>query len=80
LTRGHDLPLHRTGQGLGLLAPLALLLPSAVTGRPARRPVLALAAVASLAGGYLIRYSVVSAGKVSADRPQDYFAWTRSDE
>jgi protein NrfD len=70
--------LHRVGVlGLGILAPLAVHLLQALTGRDLRTAS-TLASVAALVGGYAQRAVVVLAGKQSAERPTDYFHFARS--
>lgn len=69
---------YRTSQGLGLLS-LALLLPALLRGRGPGRTVLTLGSLATLAGGFALRWAVVEAGKRSADRPEHYFAWTQGE-
>lgn len=78
LAAGAPARLHRASQVLGLLLPLALLLPPALGGRAPGRLALALAALATLVGGYAMRWAIVTAGKRSAERPSDYFDWTRA--
>jgi formate-dependent nitrite reductase membrane component NrfD len=62
--------------GLGTLLPLTIHLGQTLGGRQVRALTL-LAAVTTLAGGYLERAVVVLAGNRSAERPKDYFALTR---
>jgi protein NrfD len=75
----HERPLalpYRIGAlGLGVLAPLAVHLAQAITGRELRSAS-TLAAVAALVGGYVQRTVIVLAGKRSAERPRDYFRVT----
>jgi protein NrfD len=64
-------------KGLGLIAPLVIHGLGMLTGR--RSPTWsAAAAIATLAGGYILRSVIVSAGKESANRPEDYFYFTQS--
>jgi formate-dependent nitrite reductase membrane component NrfD len=76
LTRGRLARPYRLGvQGLGLALPLLLQLP-ALRGRPLPRPLGRLAALLVLAGGLLLRWLILEAGKLSADDPAAYFALT----
>ncbi|MBI3968599.1 MAG: polysulfide reductase NrfD [Chloroflexi bacterium] len=62
--------LHRTGVlGAGIAAPLALQVPTALLGRYPSRVTTGLASVLTLAGGLLLRYVMINAGKRSADDP-----------
>ncbi|MDW7772638.1 MAG: NrfD/PsrC family molybdoenzyme membrane anchor subunit [Desulfobulbaceae bacterium] len=62
--------------GLGIVLPLALRLPQAVTGK--KMPGNALAAsTATLAGSYLLYETVLEAGNDSAEEPQVYLEHTR---
>jgi formate-dependent nitrite reductase membrane component NrfD len=81
-----DAPLHepslklpyRVGVlGLGVLAPLLVHLLQVVTGRELRTAS-SLASVAALIGGYAQRAVMLFAGKRSAERPTDYFRFTRA--
>ena len=63
--------------GLGVVVPLALHGLQALTGRRSRTAS-TLAALSTLAGGFLLRASVLFAGKHSAHRPQDYFRLTQA--
>lgn len=64
---------YRAGfQVLGLAAPLAVHAALALRRRPLHKASL-VAAAATLAGGYLLRHVIVSAGNRSARRPRDYF-------
>lgn len=68
---------YRVGfHALGLLAPLAVHGLMALTGRRPRAAS-TLAATATLAGGYLLRHVMISAGNRSAQRPRDYFRTAR---
>ncbi|MBV9328261.1 MAG: polysulfide reductase NrfD [Chloroflexi bacterium] len=58
--------------GLGVLAPLVVHGLQALTGRDLRM-MSRLASLGALAGGYTQRAVLVTAGKNSASRPQDYF-------
>jgi len=60
------------GQGLGMLVPLAVHATNVRTRRAST-----IAAVATLAGGYLLRAALVLGGNASARRPRDYFRWTQ---
>jgi formate-dependent nitrite reductase membrane component NrfD len=74
MTRGHLGRVYRWGVlGLGIIAPLALQ--AAALARPAagRSSTIPLAAPLVLAGGYLLRYVVVMAGRRSADDPHATF-------
>jgi hypothetical protein len=78
---GHVLtgsPTYRASEGLGLLA-LVLLLAPLPRWRAPGRAALGLAALATLVGGLALRWAVVMAGRRSADRPEDYFTWTRAE-
>lgn len=76
LTRGRLARPYRLGvQALGLMLPLLLQLP-ALRGRPLPRPLGQLAALLVLAGGLLLRWLILEAGKLSADDPAAYFAMT----
>lgn len=75
LASGPDAPLHRVGQIVGLALPLALLVPS-LSGRGPTRERLLAASLSALAGSALMRYSITSAGKRSADDAATYWDWT----
>jgi protein NrfD len=84
-TEGVDAPLRHPGRSaalyvgvlaVGVAVPLAVHAAEVVTGRRSRFGSL-LAAAATLAGGFLLREIIVAAGNESADRPQDYFHFTR---
>jgi protein NrfD len=64
-------------KGLGLIAPLVIHGLGMLTGRRSRTWSAA-AAIATLAGGYILRSVIVYAGKESANRPEDYFHFTQS--
>lgn len=67
------------GGVLGLATGLPLLLHAVHLAAPRRtRPLPLLAAVSTLAGGYLMRALLVFAGNASARRPQEYLHATRS--
>jgi hypothetical protein len=68
---------YRLGfQGLGVLVPLLLHGLNLLRRRPARA-LSRLAAMATLAGGYILRSVLVAAGRASARRPADYFYFTQ---
>ena len=68
---------YRVGyKGLGLIAPMIIHGLGVLTGRRSRSRSAA-AALATLAGGYILRSVILSAGKDSAHRPEDYFHFTR---
>lgn len=67
---------HLGAIGLGVVVPLAIHGFQALTGRRSRTASL-VAAVSTLAGGFLLRSAIVFAGNRSARRPQDYFRFTR---
>ncbi|HEY7321736.1 MAG TPA: NrfD/PsrC family molybdoenzyme membrane anchor subunit [Candidatus Binatia bacterium] len=68
---------YRLGyQGLGLLFPLIVHGLNYITKRRSERWSM-VAAIATLAGGYLLRSIILRAGKESAQRPEDYFQITR---
>jgi formate-dependent nitrite reductase membrane component NrfD len=58
--------------GLGILAPLALHAYELFSGRESRR-LSSAASILTLAGGVLLRASLVFSGKRSSQRPRDYF-------
>jgi formate-dependent nitrite reductase membrane component NrfD len=62
--------------GLGLLLPLAVHGTGLLTRRHSQTAS-TLADIATLAGGYMLRSAVVSAGNASARRPEDYFRITQ---
>jgi formate-dependent nitrite reductase membrane component NrfD len=77
LTAGRLARPYRLGvQAAGLLLPLLLQLP-AYGARPLPRPVSLAAGALVLAGGLLLRWLILEAGKLSADDPAAYFAMTR---
>jgi formate-dependent nitrite reductase membrane component NrfD len=59
-------------KALGIIAPLVIEGATLLKKRPSRRLSI-LAAVATLAGGYILRSVLLSAGKASGFRPIDYF-------
>ncbi|MGH7129037.1 MAG: NrfD/PsrC family molybdoenzyme membrane anchor subunit, partial [Planctomycetaceae bacterium] len=61
---------------LGVLAPLVLHGTASLMRRPSTAASLT-GAVATLAGGYVLRHVLVSAGNRSARRPRDYFRLTQ---
>lgn len=66
--------LHQVGVlGLGLAAPLVLQYPAAFRGENPSRRLTVLASTLVLLGGYLFRYVIVTAGRVSADDPKATF-------
>lgn len=71
---------YRLGfQGVGVIAPLVIHGVSLLTRRRSRRWSL-VAAVATLAGGYLLRSTLISAGNASARQPEEYFRFTHPEE
>ena len=67
--------LHLTGSvGLGILFPLILHTAGRTLGLP-HRLVVVLASIASLVGGFIMKYAVVMAGHVSADDPTATFEY-----
>ncbi|HEY7063381.1 MAG TPA: NrfD/PsrC family molybdoenzyme membrane anchor subunit [Chloroflexota bacterium] len=76
LRRGRLGQIHRLTVG-ALLAPLALHGRALLRGAPPGRGETAAAALSVLAGGYLVRYVLVMAGRASADDPHATFALTR---
>ena len=73
LERGRLGVLHRVGViGLGLLAPLALQAVALVWER-ASRPAAVVGSLLALAGGFLLRYTMVMGGRASADDPEATF-------
>lgn len=62
--------------GLGLVVPITLHLLHILTGRY-RHITALIAGLATLAGGFCLRTSVIFAGNKSADRPADYFSLTQ---
>jgi formate-dependent nitrite reductase membrane component NrfD len=78
----HPLPAiaYRVGfREMGLLVPLTIHGISLLTRRRSRRWSL-LAAITTLAGGYLLRSVIVAAGNASTRSPQDYFRFTQPPE
>jgi formate-dependent nitrite reductase membrane component NrfD len=75
LDEGPNATLHRTGQLVGLVAPLVLVGPGLARGT-APRPLLVAAAMLALVGGCAMRFSIVGAGKHSADDAASY--WERT--
>jgi protein NrfD len=68
---------YRAGAlGLGMIAPLAIHAAGLAGGRRSRAAAI-FAAVATLAGGYALRTTLVFAGNDSARRPADYFRFTQ---
>lgn len=76
----HEQPIakaYRTGyKRAGVVAPLIIHGLRLLTKRRSRGWSIA-AAVAALAGGYILRSVILSAGKASASRPEDYFRFTQ---
>ncbi len=71
--------LYRVGLlGLGLAAPLALQGKTHLRGEPPSPTGTALVSLLILAGGFLLRYIMVMAGRRSADDPHATFELTRS--
>jgi formate-dependent nitrite reductase membrane component NrfD len=71
--------LYRVGVlGLGLAAPLALQGRTHLRGGQPSPAATALASLLVLAGGFLLRYVMVMAGRRSADDPHASFALARS--
>jgi formate-dependent nitrite reductase membrane component NrfD len=80
LTGGRLSRLYRFGVlGLGLGGPLALQGTALARRAPPSRPRTALASLLVLAGGFLLRYVMVMAGRASADDPAATFALARRD-
>jgi formate-dependent nitrite reductase membrane component NrfD len=77
LRRGRIARLHRLMVAVGLLAPLALQGRARLRGAAPTRLETAVGALCVLAGGYVLRYVLVLAGRASADDPQATFALTR---
>ena len=73
LASGPDTPLHRSGQIVGLLAPLLILGAGLARSHAPSRGRLVLASALALLGGYAMRASVVSAGKKSAEDAESYW-------
>ena len=63
--------------GLGIAAPLVLQVKSAFLGGAPSRLLTAVAATLTLAGGFMLRYLIVMAGRESADDPRATFEMTR---
>lgn len=63
--------------GAGIVAPLLLNARSALSGHNDSRRMTALSSLLTLGGGFLLRYVVVMAGRVSADDPEATFVFTR---
>jgi len=63
--------------GAGLLTPLGLQLGGPVQGRPGSWPRRTMTALLVLIGGFTLRTVMIFAGRESANRPQDYFEYTR---
>jgi formate-dependent nitrite reductase membrane component NrfD len=61
----------------GILLPLGLQLAGPVSGHSGSRPRRIFTAVLVLAGGFILRTLMIFAGRESADRPEDYFEYTR---
>ena len=66
---------HRAAVALGVVAPLVLLAP-AIGGRAPSASRLLLASALALAGGLVTRFSIIEAGKHSADDASSYWDWT----
>ena len=62
----------------GISAPLALQASGRFLGGKPERFTAALASILALAGGFLLRYLMVMAGRASADDPQATFEFTRA--
>jgi formate-dependent nitrite reductase membrane component NrfD len=87
-TRGYDQPLReghiadvaRWGVvGAGIAAPALLRIGARLTGRGDSRALTVATAVATLAGGFCLRYVAIEAGKASARDPQATFRFTARD-
>jgi protein NrfD len=63
--------------GTGIIAPL-MLHTAEVLGRRESRKVSTLAALATLAGGFILRAVLVFGGNRSGQRPEDYFRFTQA--
>ncbi len=80
LVEGRTGGLYRYGVlGLGILAPLLLQGKSVALGKQPSRPLVALASLLVLGGGYTFRYVINQAGRLSADDPASTFELARSE-
>lgn len=61
----------------GVLVPLSMQLAGPVRGESGSRPRRVTTALLVLSGGFILRMLLVLAGRESANRPQDYFEYTR---
>jgi formate-dependent nitrite reductase membrane component NrfD len=61
----------------GILVPLALQLAGPVHGESGSRPRRIGTALLVLSGGFILRMLMIFAGRESANRPEDYFEYTR---
>ncbi|HZD41717.1 MAG TPA: hypothetical protein VE131_13415, partial [Terriglobales bacterium] len=68
--------MYKLSKALGVVAPLAIHAATQLSGRRSRSLSM-LAAVATLAGGYLLRSALLSAGNAAAEHPGDYFRFTQ---
>lgn len=63
--------------GAGMVAPLVLQLSGPVQGRTGSRLRRTITALLVLSGGFQLRALMIFAGRISADRPEDYFEYTK---
>jgi formate-dependent nitrite reductase membrane component NrfD len=61
----------------GMLVPLFLQLSGPVRGHSGSRPRRVVTALLVLSGGFILRTLMIFAGRESANRPEDYFEYTR---
>lgn len=61
----------------GVVLPLTLLLRGQTRSKEETQQSRVVAAILALLGGYILRMVMIFAGKDSADRPEDYFAYTQ---
>jgi formate-dependent nitrite reductase membrane component NrfD len=61
----------------GILVPLLLQLAGPVRGRSGSRPRRIATSLLVLSGGFILRMLMIFAGRESANRPEDYFEYTR---
>jgi formate-dependent nitrite reductase membrane component NrfD len=61
----------------GILLPLGLQLTGPVQGKSGSRPRRVITAFLVLSGGFILRMLMIFAGRESANRPEDYFEYTR---
>ena len=78
LTTGRYGRLFWSGTYLGgILVPLGLQLAGPVRGESGSRPRRVITALLVLSGGFILRTLMIFAGRESANRPEDYFEYTR---